>query len=274
MLVVHTVGGAHVDALIAAPLAGAAAIAVTRPRAASVRAFAVTLLLTAACLVKTLIVPALALWLWWLVHSDRAHRVRTLTAHLVLVAGSMLVTATPFLAGWHTLAPFTTLGGVEAWASPSHLVGRAAQAVVGSFAGSSAVTNAAVAVEAAFVFLFAVLVWRLARGMRASDPAVPAAAWGVALLLLALSMPYLLPWYAAWFAPLLGLLADETLVLAGALVTGVLALTLIPADPFHGLTSPAVMYGVHYGAASVLLVVLLVVASRVSAAGTAPTGTT
>jgi type IV secretory pathway VirB3-like protein len=46
-------------------------------------------------------------------------------------------------------------------------------------------------------------------------------------------------------------------------VTGVLALTLIPADPFHGLTTPAVMYGVHYGAASVLLVVLVVVATRI-----------
>src|SRR5207237_7553733 len=62
VLVVHTVGGAHVDALIAAPLAAAAAIAVTRPPVASVRTFAVTLLLTAACLVKTVIAPVLALW--------------------------------------------------------------------------------------------------------------------------------------------------------------------------------------------------------------------
>ena len=139
-----------------------------------------------------------------------------------------------------------------------------AVAVAGSFAGSSAGTDAAVAVEAAFLLVFVALAWRLARGTTTSDPAVPAATWGVALLLLALSMPYLLPWYAAWFAPLLGLLADETLVLAGALVTGVLALTLIPADPFHGLTSPGVMYGVHYGAASVLFVVLLVVGFRVT----------
>jgi hypothetical protein len=85
----------------------------------------------------------------------------------------------------------------------------------------------------------------------------------VALLLFALSLPYLLPWYAAWFAPLLGLLADDAIVLAGAVVTGVLALTLIPADPFHGYSSPAVMEGVHYGAASALLVVLLLLASRV-----------
>jgi alpha-1,6-mannosyltransferase len=263
VLVVHTVGGGHVDALIAAPLAAAMAIAVTRPRGASARSMAITALLTVACLVKAVIVPALALWVWWIVHTDRAHRGRILTAHLAVIAGSTLASVTPFLAGWHTLAPFATLGGVEAWASPSHLVGRAAQAVASSFAGASAGTEAAAAVEAAFVLLFVVLLWRLAPRADASDPAAPADTWGIALLLLALSMPYLLPWYAAWFAPFLGLLADGALLLAGALATGILALTLIPADPFHGLTTPAVMDGVHYGAASLLLVLLLVVASRV-----------
>jgi hypothetical protein len=110
--------------------------------------------------------------------------------------------------------------------------------------------------------LYVFLVTRFARRIRTHDAAALANAWGVTLLLLALSMPYLLPWYAAWFAPFLGLLTDDALLLAGALVTGVLALTLIPADPFHGLTTPAVMNGVHYGAASVLLIVLLGVASR------------
>ena len=81
-------------------------------------------------------------------------------------------------------------------------------------------------------------------------------------LLLPLSMPYLLPWYASWFAPFLGLMRDRVILAAGAVATGVLALTLIPADPFHGLTSPAVLDGVHYGAASVLLVALIVVATR------------
>src|SRR5207248_5318836 len=141
-------------------------------------------------------------------------------------------------------------------------VGRAAQAIVGSFAGSSAGADAARAVEVAFLLFFVVLLWRLARRTGPPDPAAPADAWGIALLLLALSMPYLLPWYAAWFTPFLGLLADMALLFAGAFVTGVLALTLIPADPFHGLTTPGVMYGVHYAAAPVLLVVLLVVALK------------
>jgi hypothetical protein len=263
VLVVHTVGGGHVDALIAAPLAAALAIAATRPRALSARAIVITVLLTAACLVKAVVVPALAVWLSWIVHSDQARRGRILSAHLAVIAGLTLAAALPFLAGWHTFAPFTTLGGVEAWASPSHLVGRAAQSVVGSLSGSSAGTDAARAVEAAFLLLYVFLVTRLVRRVRTyNNTATLADAWGVTLLLLALSMPYLLPWYAAWFAPFLGLLVDDVLLLAGALVTGVLALTLIPADPFHGLTTPAVMNGVHYGAASVLLIALLVVASR------------
>ncbi len=263
VLVVHTVGGGHVDALIAAPLAAALAIAVTGPRALSARAIVITALLTAACLVKAVIVPALAVWLWWLVHSDRAQRGRILSAHLVVIAGLALASVMPFLEGWHTFAPFTTLGGVEAWASPSHLVGRAAQSVVGSLSGSSAGIDAARAVEALFLLLYVFLVTRFARRIRTYSAIDLAHAWGVTLLLLALSMPYLLPWYAAWFTPFLGLLVDDVLLLAGVLVTGVLALTLIPADPFHGLTTPAVMNGVHYGAASVLLIVLLVVASRV-----------
>jgi hypothetical protein len=283
VLVIHTVGGGHVDALIAAPLAAAIAIAVTGPSPASARAITITLLLTVACLVKAAIVPALALWLWWIVHTDRAHRGRILTGHLAVIAGSTLAAATPFVAGWHTLATFATLGGVEAWASPSHLVGRGAQKIAGSLAGPSAGADAAAALRAAFLLLFVVLVYRLARRVRRTDPAAPVDAWGVALLLLPLSMPYLLPWYAAWFAPFLGLLEDQTLLLAGALVTAVLTLTLIPADPFHGSTTPAVMDGVHYGAASVFLVVLAVVASRLlhrapaplssTATRTAPTGT-
>jgi hypothetical protein len=239
------------------------AIAVTRPPGASARGMVITFLLTVACLVKAVIVPALALWLYWIVHTDRAHRRRILTVHLAVITGLMLASVTPFVAGWHTLAPFASLGGVESWASPSHLVGRAARAIVGSFAGSRVGGDVVAAVEAAFLLLYVALVWRLARRTGASNPPGPVEAWGAALLLLALSMPFLLPWYAAWFVPFLGLFADEVLLLAGALVTGILALTLIPADPFHGLTTPAVMYGVHYGAASVLLVVLLLVASRV-----------
>jgi alpha-1,6-mannosyltransferase len=232
VIVVHTVGGGHVDALIAGLLAGAAAVAVTGP------AIVVTVLLTAAVLVKSVMFPALALWLWWI-----ARRKQGLSLHVAVVVALTLASLVPYLDGWQTLTPLASLGGVESWASPSHLVGHAIHAVT--------------PVEVAFLLVFVVLVVRLARRTVAD-------ACGTTLLLLALSMPFLLPWYAAWFAPFLGLLADEVLLWAGAFVTVVLGLTLIPADPFHGLTTPAVMDGVHYGAASVLLVIYAVVVLRIS----------
>jgi alpha-1,6-mannosyltransferase len=236
VLVVHTVGGGHVDALLSALLAGALSVALTRRYP-----IAVTLLLTAACLVKTVMLPVLVLWLW--------SRRPGLTTHVAVVAAATAASLVPFTAGWRTFRPLLMLGGVEAWASPSHLVGRAAAAVVGGWALGT--------VEVAFLLAYLVLLRDVARRWRS-----PADAWGIALLVLALSMPYLLPWYVAWFAPFLGLFADGVLRLAGAIVSGVLALTLIPADPFHGLTTPAVMNGVHYGAAPVLLVVLGVAVSR------------
>lgn len=263
VIVVHTVGGGHVDALIAAPLAAAMAIAVTRPPALSAKAILVTVLLSAACLVKVAMAPALALWMYWIVSTGRAERGRTVAAHLAVIGAMVAAAAAPFVAGWHTLAPFATLGGIEVWASPSHLVGHVTRLAVGSLAGSAVGRQAARAVEIAFLVLFVFLLRRLAYRTGASNAAAPAEGWGIALLLLALCMPFLLPWYSAWFVAFLGLFADEVLLVAGAMVTGVLSLTLIPADPFHGYSTRGVMDGVHYGAASVLLVVLVLVAGRV-----------
>ncbi len=243
VIVVHTVGGAHVDALISALLAAAAAIAVTRPRPSSAGALGVTLLLTLSCLIKSVIVPLLVLWLYRIARE----RAPAFGAHLALVAAPTLATVAPFVAGRHTLSPFVTLGGLEAWASPPHLAASGAQALVGG--------GAAHVVEAVFLVFFCFLALRLARGGPES--------WGAVLLLLALSLPYLLPWYVAWSAPLLALLADGTLLLAGVLTSGVLALTLIPADPFYGRSSTAVLDGVHYGAGGALLIVLAIAAARV-----------
>jgi hypothetical protein len=142
-------------------------------------------------------------------------------------------------------------------------VGRSVRTIVGHLAGSSAGAGAAGIARVAFLIVFVWLFSRLAPRRVAGGASALVDGWGTALLLLALCMPFLLPWYSAWFAPFLGLMADDVVVAAGVVVTGVLALTLIPADPFHGYSTPGVMNGVHYGAASALLVALLVVARRV-----------
>jgi len=138
-----------------------------------------------------------------------------------VVASLVIAAVAPFAAGSHTFASLTSFGGLESWASPSHLVGRGAQALAGQFAGSAVSAGLAKALEGAFLALFVILLWRL---MRDADGTDAAGTWGVALLLLALSLPYLLPWYAAWFAPFLGIFADNAFVLVGVFVTAVLAL--------------------------------------------------
>ena len=261
VIVVHTVGGGHVDALIAVPLAAACALVATCPPARSVRAFAITVLITLACLVKTVMLPLLVLWFAWLARP-RGVRTRGLALHLLVVAALIVATAGAFFSPSHPWAPFASLGGIEFWASPSHFVARGVQTFVVAVAGTHAGHNSRVVVEAAFLLLYAVLLWRLVQRIRGAEAGAPIAEWGIALFLLALSLPYLLPWYAAWFVPFLVFFEDAVLTFAGVFACVVLALTLVPADPFHGLTTPAVMDGVHYVAAPLLLFVLVVSAAR------------
>jgi hypothetical protein len=251
VIVMHTVGGGHVDALIATPLAAAIALIAIPPRDSPSRALAVTVLLTFACLIKTVMVPVLVLWLMWLA---RPRKLRMIALHLLVVVALAAASAFAFFNTSHPFAPFVSLGGVESWASPSHFVAHLAQALGGH--------DARAIVEGAFALLYVVLLLRLVGCVRRRDAPPPIREWGIALLLLALMLPYLLPWYVVWFVPFLAFFEDAVLVSAGVLAGVVLTLTLVPADPFHGLTTPAVMDGVHYGAAPVLLVVLGVVASR------------
>jgi len=259
VIVVHTVGGGHVDALIALPLAAACALVVTAPHNRSGRALAVTALITVACLVKTVMLPVLLLWFVWLA---RPRGVRALPPHLLVTAVLSVAAAGPFFSRTRPLAPFASLGGIEFWASPSHFVAGAVQTLLATVVGVDAEHNARVAAEGAFLMLFAVLLWRLVRRVWEADARAPIAEWGIVLFVLALSLPYLLPWYAAWFVLFLAFFEDAVLTLAGVFASIVLALTLVPADPFHGLTTPAVMDGVHYGAAPLLLIVLFVIAAR------------
>jgi alpha-1,6-mannosyltransferase len=276
VVIVHTVGGGHVDAFIAALLAGALLLAVTASPGGGNRATpwprsaAVTILLVLATLVRVAIAPALVLWLWWMLKATpRGHRVGVAATQLALVAGLSVVLFAPFLSGLHTFTPIATFGGVESWASPSHLVARAAAALVGWVAGPAAATVSRTVVVAAFLAAFAVLFARLGRvAGRADALGRPSAialvdAWGCTLLLLTLAWPFMLPWFGAWFVPYLGLMRDRLLARIGIAVTALLALTLIPADPFSGLSTWGVMDGVHYVVAPLMLVLFATAVARV-----------
>ena len=265
VLIIHTVGGGHVDALIAAPLAGALAVAVTgreEERPSWTRAAGVTALLTLACLIKVVVAPALALWLWWVTRTvPPGSRLKTLAFRLAIVVALAAALLSPFLAGGRTLTPLDTLGGVESWASPARFVARGAHGLVGWLGGGAAGTVASKAVVAAFLLMFVALCWKVASGWRAWTSL--ADGWGTALLLAALSGPYLLPWFVAWFAPFLGLMVDEAMMWIGVIAGGLLALTIIPADPPSGFSAWGVMDFVHYVVAPLMLALLVLAAVRV-----------
>ena len=274
VLIVHAVGGGHSDALVALLLAGAlwfAAWALHRPGAAAVSTaraalqpllMAVTGLLTMATLVKLPVAVALLVWLWVLLRRAGSTAWPTVgAAHAgVVVAVGAAVTA-PLWVGWRTLRSLGTLAAVEGWASGLRLVSRGAQTLARAVSGPSAATTADHVVRGVFYAIFAVALWWLLRRARLETIGH---AWGASLLLLALALPYLLPWYAAWFLVFLALLSDDVLLWVGVGVSLLLAMTGIPAEPGGdpGLWRDMVL-GVHYVIAPVIVVLRAVVVVRI-----------
>jgi hypothetical protein len=275
VVVVHTVGGGHNDAIVAALLAAALALVgrmATKdgPSDEATRfsgglAVATTALITMAALVKVIAALALGIWLWSLLRTTgTSKRARAAATHVGVVAAISLSLFAPFFAGWRTVTPLVSPGSLKGWASGPHLVARAAQALVRAVSGASGtsplVSRTGTAVTVAFLAAFAVLYWRL---LREATPRAAPVLWGASLLSFALAGPYLLPWYAAWFLPFVALFTDEALAWIGVGVAAVLALTGVPAEP---ATDPGLyrgmLLGVHYGAASMMLVALVAVAWR------------
>ena len=209
VLVVHTVGGGHSDALAALLLAGAL-WCVSRPVTGSggamgrserfgleAPALSATVLLALASSIKVALVVGLVVWLW--VTLRRAGRGRWLVAgaaHLGLAVAAGAAVAAPLWAGRETFGSLETLGSLEGWASGVRLVARGSEAVARAVAGRSAEATADHLTRAVFYVVFAAaVVWMLER---ARPPSIGHAA-GASLLLLALAIPILLPWYSAWF---------------------------------------------------------------------------
>jgi alpha-1,6-mannosyltransferase len=274
VIVLHTVGGGHNDAIIALFFAGAIALAAGAVRLVGAsgqdlptgwgrrwRAFAVTLLLTLAALVKAVLAPLLVLWFWQLWRAEVAGTGRrAMAAHVGVAAGVSIALFAPVQAGWSMLRALLSVTSRQGWASGAGLVARGADAIGRAVGGQTtgAVFDAAVSV--AFAGLFIALFWRvLGRAGAGPNPDD----WGGTMLLLALAAPYLLPWYGAWFVPFLGLMRDRVLALAGLSAAALLALTGIPAEAG---TAPRVwqdmLLAVHYAAAPVMLALLAVVATR------------
>src|SRR5439155_17107548 len=112
-------------------------------------------------------------------------------------------------AGLRTLRSLGTLASVEGWASGVRLIARGIESVARAAFGQAGVAPAGHLVRAIFLAVFALAMWRfLGRERRPT----PGEAWGTSMLLFALAIPYLLPWYTAWFVLLLPILSDDLLI--------------------------------------------------------------
>jgi alpha-1,6-mannosyltransferase len=285
VMVIHTVGGAHNDALIAACLAGALVLSVRWiTRDVSTRAMVgpgplgVTALLTLAGLIKLVVFPLLLVWLWFLLRSRaRSGRALGVVVHAGAAVALSLAFAAPFLDSARAMTSLVTLTSVEGWASPARLVARGARALGNAVGGSGAANVLGKAVVIGFLVLFATAFTRFL-GRRqtervAQSPDRLANTWGVFTIGLALAIPYLLPWYAAWFLPFLALLTEGSFVAMGFAVAGLLALTGVPAEPG---SAPDVwrdmVLGVHYGVAPIMLGLFLGWLARVAGLVPRPPG--
>jgi hypothetical protein len=262
VIVVHTVGGGHNDALVGLGLAGAAfATAGGRRSAVGGRALLVTAVLTLTALVKIVAAIPLVMFVLWsmmLAPSGR-ERARAAVAHLSVVA--LLCAGLTAIYGTPAIRALADLASRTGWASAARLVRRGLEAIGG---GSSSALRTVIALLFAAAFL--AVLWPLVRDRPGRGPeggTDAPARWGTALLGAALAGPYLLPWYAAWFAPLIGLARDRVVLWIGVAACCVLTLTGVPAEPG---TDPAAyrdgLLGVHYVAAPLVLALLAALVVR------------
>jgi hypothetical protein len=250
VIVLHTVGGGHNDAILAALLAGALLLAL---KARARHALGVTVLLALAVLVKVVAAIPLALWIWSVaLPGPPRERLRALAAHIGAAAAVAVAISAPFFAGWRTANATLNLASRQGWASGARFVARGAEGIGRAMAGRGVAAGVRSVVYAAFLAAFVVVVLKL---LSRRGPDATADAWGISLLLFALAAPYLLPWYTAWFVPLLALMEGDVLVRIGLIAAALLALTGIPAEPGP---DPALwrdmVLVVHYAVAPAMLV--------------------
>jgi alpha-1,6-mannosyltransferase len=284
VVVIHTVGGGHNDALVASLLAGACLLAVAAlglgrtkavdgseamgRRTLGGLALGATGVIAVAASVKVVAFLPLLLWWWTLGRaSGRQGRVRVVGVHVAVAVAVTAVLTVPVFAGLRTVTAIANLASRQGWASGARLVARAGEGIGRAIGGGDVGTALGAFVYAAFMAAFAFLTWRLLLNGRWT---APASLWGMSLLLFALAAPYLLPWYAVWFLPFIALMGDDRLALAGMVVSAALAMTGVPAEPAPdpGLWR-TMMLGAHYVVAPITLA-CFVYAARAVLARTSP----
>ncbi len=196
----HTAGGGHVDALVMLAISAAIYLAATD------RDLLATAVLTMGALVKvSAAVPLLLLIIYVAARTDRERRTRVIATNVGLAAGISIFAALPFM---QTTNP--TLGMVQivqhaSWIAPPELMERVFEAagrlIAGTTGGNIGIVLARLCMYTALIAGIFLVARQVAR--KAPDEPITylAGAWGWALLLMMLFSPTLFPWYFCWVLP-------------------------------------------------------------------------
>lgn len=196
----HTAGGGHVDALVMLSIAAAIYLVATD------RELPATAMLTLGALVKvSAAVPLVLLIVFVLARTERPRRTRELLKHLGLACGISLVAAMPFLQTENPTLGMVSIVKHASWIAPPELFERllagTGRMVAGNFGSAVGVVIARVGMYGALAVGLFLIGKQVARKAAGQDVQYLAAAWGWSLLLIMLFSPTLFPWYFCWVLP-------------------------------------------------------------------------
>jgi hypothetical protein len=196
----HTAGGGHVDALVMLSIAAAIYLLATD------RALPATAVLTLGALVKvSAAVPLVLLIVFVASRTEPARRARVLASHLGLSIGIAAAVSLPFMQATNPTLGMVQLVQHASWIAPPELMERlfqgAGELVAGHPGGVVGIVLARVGMYSALAAGVFLIVRQVSRRAAGEDLTYLAAAWGWSLLVMMLFSPTLFPWYFCWVLP-------------------------------------------------------------------------
>jgi hypothetical protein len=215
------VGGGHTDIMLALALVGALIlVAPPRGRASGGRQVAATAVLAVATSIKvSLAIPLILLIVAAAARARLGRRLPVALLHIAVAIAVGLAFGIPFLQGTNPtlgVADVSRLSnGLSAERALESLVRPFLEIVSGQQKGGVATSYLAQgAVRGLLIVTFGFLCWLILRRGDRLRVTELGALCGWSLMVLALAGPLLFPWYAAWFAALIWLANDLSLVVA------------------------------------------------------------
>ncbi len=196
----HTLGGGHVDALVMLSIAAAAYFAATK------RELPATAALTLGALVKaSAAVPLILLIVYVVARAAPERRWRVAAAHIGVAGGIGLVISLPFLQSSNPTLGMVQLVQHASWIAPPELLEKSLQALGQLMGGASGgvvgVVIARIAIYSSLALGLFLIARQVARKAGNEDLLYLSAVWGWALLMMMFFSPTLFAWYFCWVLP-------------------------------------------------------------------------